>query len=110
MKRPDVGTMMKRACERHILIPAFNIAYLPMMRPVCKTLERLKTFGLAEAARPDVEKFGAKSFEAVAAEFRKEANPEFVALHLDHIPVIDEDRQRVEWEKLIQTGLDLGFE
>ena len=110
MKRPSVQVLMKRACERHVLIPAFNIAYLPMVRPVCKALERLNTFGLAEVARPDVEKFGAKSFEAVAKEFQKERNPEVVALHLDHTPVIDEDGQRVDWEKLIRLGLDLGFE
>ena len=110
MKRPSVAKIMQSACEKHVLIPAFNIAYLPMMRPVVRTLERLNTFGLAEVARPDVEKFGAKSFAAVVAEFRKEANPEFAALHLDHVPVIDEDGKRVDWEKVIREGLDLGFE
>jgi len=101
---------MQSAWEKHVLVPAFNIAYLPMMRPVARTLERLNTFGLAEVARPDVEKFGAGSYAAVVAEFRKEANPEFAALHLDHVPVIDEEGRRVDWEKLIREGLDLGFE
>jgi len=110
MKRPSVAKLMQSACEKHILIPAFNIAYLPMTRPVAETLERLGTFGLAEVAMPDVTRFGAKSFDAVAAEYRKEANPEFVALHLDHIPVIDEEHKRLDWEKLIRKGLDLGFE
>src|SRR3989304_3598843 len=105
MKRPHVSEMMRRACKSHILIPAFNIAHLPMMRSVVRTLERLNTFGLVEVARPDVEKFGAKSFEAVAEAYRKEANPEFVGLHLDHIPVVDENHQRVDWEALIQLGL-----
>jgi ketose-bisphosphate aldolase len=102
--------MMQSACEKQILIPAFNIAYLPMTRPVAQTLERLGTFGLAEVAMPDVTRFGAKSFDAVAAEYRKEANPEFVALHLDHVPVIDEEHKRLDWEKLIRKGLDLRFE
>jgi ketose-bisphosphate aldolase len=102
--------MMQAACEKRILIPAFNIAYLPMTRPVAQTLERLGTFGLAEVAMPDVTRFGAKSFDAVAAEYRKEANPEFVALHLDHVPVIDEEHKRLDWEKLIRKGLDLRFE
>ncbi|MGO8703027.1 MAG: class II fructose-bisphosphate aldolase [Candidatus Brocadiia bacterium] len=110
MKRPSVAEMMKSACEKRILIPAFNIAYLPMTRPVARTLERLGTFGLAEVAMPDVTRFGAKSFDAVAAEYRKEANPEFVALHLDHVPVIDEEHKRLDWEKLIRKGLDLRFE
>ena len=110
MKRPSVAEMMRSACEKQILIPAFNIAYLPMTQPVARTLERLGAFGLAEVAMPDVTRFGAKSFDAVAAEYRKEANPEFVALHLDHVPVIDEEHKRLDWEKLIRKGLGLGFE
>ena len=110
MKRAHVSQLMKRACEKGILIPAFNIAYLPMMKPVVKTLERIGTFGLAEVARPDVEKFGAKSLKAVAEEYRKDANVEFVGLHLDHVPVVDEEGKRVDWEKIIKEGLNLGFE
>ena len=110
MNRPHVSEIMKTACDRRILIPAFNIAYIPMMRPVVKALERSGTFGLVEVARPDVERFGAESFRAVAAAYRTEADPEFVGLHMDHIPVIDEDGRRVEWEPLIEEGLALGFE
>jgi len=102
--------MMQSACEKQILIPAFNIAYLPMTRPVARTLERLGTFGLIEAAMPDIKRFGAKSFEAVADEYRKEANPEFVALHLDHIPVIDEEHKRLDWESFIRKGVASGYE
>jgi ketose-bisphosphate aldolase len=102
--------MMQAACEKRILIPAFNIAYLPMTRPVAQTLERLGTFGLIEVAMPDITRFGAKSFEAVADEYRKEANPEFVALHLDHIPVIDEEHKRLDWESFIRKGVASGYE
>lgn len=110
MNRPHVSEMMRRACAKRILIPAFNIAYLPMMAPVADTLARLGAFGLAEVARPDVEKFGAESFSAIAEAYRKEANAEFVSLHLDHAPVVDEDGERVDWEPLIQEALDLGYE
>ena len=110
MNRPHVSELMRRACERHILIPAFNISYLPMVRAIALSLVRLNTFGLVEVARPDVEKFGAKSFEAVARAYREEANPEFVGLHLDHIPVVDEDGVRVDWQPLIRKGLELGYE
>jgi ketose-bisphosphate aldolase len=110
MKRPSVAKMMKSACEKQILIPAFNIAYLPMTRPVAQTLKRLGTFGLIEAAMPDITRFGAESFEAVAAEYRKEADPEFVALHLDHIPVIDEEHMRLDWESFIRKGVAAGYE
>ena len=110
MNRPHVQELMRRACARHILIPAFNIAYLPMVLPVAETLKRLNTFGLLEVARPDVAKFGAESFAAVAQAYREEADPEFVGLHLDHIPAIDEDGLDVDWAPLIQDGLDLGYE
>ena len=31
------------------------------------------------------------------------------ALHLDHVPVIDEENRRVDWKPIIQECLDLGF-
>lgn len=110
MKRPLVSQLMQKAREQHILTPAFNIAYLPMMKPVVRTLDRLRTFGLVEVARPDVEKFGAESFEAVAAAYRDEADPETVSLHLDHIPAVDEDGLRVDWAPLIERGIAAGYE
>jgi fructose/tagatose bisphosphate aldolase len=54
--------------------------------------------------------FGAKSAAAVAESFRREANPEFTALHLDHVAVVDAEGNRDDWERWIQEGLDLGFE
>jgi len=110
MKRPHVTVMMRRACERGVLIPAFNIAYLGMMTPVAQALKETEVFGLAEVARPDVEKFGAVSYEAVAAAYAREADPEYVGLHLDHTPVIDEDGRRVDWAPLIRQALALRFE
>ncbi len=110
MRRPHVSVMMRRAAERGILVPAFNIAYLPMMAPVAAALERLNTFGLTEVALPDITMFGAKSFKLVAEEYRRRANPEVVGLHLDHTPVIDQDNQRVDWEAIMREALGLGYE
>lgn len=110
MKRPHVSVMMRRAAERGILVPAFNIVYLPMMAPVARALARLNTFGLAEVSLPDVLMFGAKSFKAVAEEYRRLADPEVVGLHLDHAPVIDHDGKRVDWEAIITDALALGYE
>ena len=110
MDRPHVSEVMRRAAERGVVVPAFNIAYLPMMAPVAETLKRLGVFGLAEVALPDVKVFGAGSFEAVAEAYRRDADAEFVGLHLDHVPVIDEKGQRVDWERLIRQGLDAGYE
>jgi ketose-bisphosphate aldolase len=46
----------------------------------------------------------------VAEAFAREANKEVVALHLDHVPVVDEEHRRVDWEQIIRHGLELGYE
>jgi len=109
IEKTSVGEIMRRAYEKSILIPAFNVAYLPMIKPIVDTLNRMHTFGLVEVARPDVERFGAKSFQSVAEEYHSLGDRNFTRLHLDHIPVIDEEGKRVDWRSLIKTGLDLGY-
>jgi len=105
-----VNEIMRQAYKHRILIPAFNIAHLPMMKPVIETLEKYRTFGLVEVARADVQRFGAGSFQKVAQEYRALGDRTFTRLHLDHIPVIDENGETVEWEELIQAALDQGYD
>ena len=57
----NVKEYMRKAYEKGILIPAFNAAYHEMVQPICETLKRLKTYGLCEISRPDIEKFGIES-------------------------------------------------
>lgn len=101
---------MQKAYEKHILIPAFNIPYLPMVKPIIEALKTFNCFGFVEVSRPDIEKFGAKSFKDVAEEYKKCADRRYTRLHQDHIPVIDEDGQRVDWKSLIKEALDLNFD
>lgn len=101
---------MREAYQKGILIPAFNVAYVPMVRPIVDTLKATRTFGLVEVARPEVEKFGAQSFQRVAEEYYALADKRFSRLHLDHIPVIDEDGLRVNWESLIRAALELKYD
>ena len=102
--------MMLRAARKRIAVPAFNITHLPMMRPVAETLRRLDTFGLVGPSLMDVLYFQAKSFAAVAEAYRREADPKCVGLHLDHVPVIDENGEKVDWESLLREGMELGYE
>jgi ketose-bisphosphate aldolase len=108
--RTSVSEIMRRAYENGILVPAFNVAHLPMIKPILDTLRKMRTFALVEVARPDVERFGAKSFQSVAEEYGSLADKKFSRLHLDHIPVIDEDEKKVDWRSLIKMGLDLGYD
>lgn len=105
-----LNNIMHKAQERGIVIPAFNIAYLPMIEPIVFVLKDTKTFGLIEVARPDVEKFGAKSFADVVREYKRWADERYMCLHLDHVPVIDEDGKEVQWKELIEEGLLLGYD
>ena len=106
----SIKDIMRRAFQKGIVIPAFNVAYLPMTRPIVETLKELKAFGLVEVARPDVEKFGAKSLRAAAEEFQRLADLRYTRLHLDHTPVVDEDGLRVDWRAIIREGLSLGYQ
>jgi ketose-bisphosphate aldolase len=110
MESLNVSEIMKRAYNRRILVPAFNVAYLPMVKPIVETLVKYQTFGLVEVARLEVEKFQAKSFEAVAKEYSIYRKTKFTRLHQDHIPVIDEDGAKVDWKSLIQKGIDAGYD
>ena len=102
--------LMRKAAEVNVLVPAFNVAHLPMVEPIIDTVTELNTFALVEVARPDIEKFGARSFSAVAQEYHRLANREVTRLHLDHVPVIDEDGEQVDWEPMIAEALELGFD
>ncbi|MBN2323148.1 MAG: class II fructose-bisphosphate aldolase [Spirochaetes bacterium] len=105
-----VKTYMKRAYERGILVPAFNAAYPEMVKPICDALKRFKTFGMCEVARPDIEKFGAGGFDVIYREYHMHADPEYVSLHQDHVPVIDEDGEDVDYMTLLEQAIGLGFD
>lgn len=105
-----VRDYMRRAYERGVLIPAFNTAYPEMAKPICDTLKRLGTFGMLEISRPDIEKFGIKSFTAIFHEYKKYADPEYVSIHQDHVPVIDEDGLEVDYIALLNEALELGYD
>ena len=106
----SVLEIMRQAYRHGVLIPAFNVAHLPMIEPIVESLEKNRTFGLVEVARPDVEKFGAGSFQKVAQGYYALKERAFTRLHLDHVPVIDEDGKKVDWECLIKLGLELKFD
>ncbi len=91
------------------VILAFNIPYLPMMRPVIQAVADLDSFALVEVARLEWTKFESRSMAAVMEEFTRWNDPGHVRLHLDHIPVIDEDGQEVDYLAIIQEAIDLGY-
>lgn len=101
---------VKLALEHKTIVPAFNIPYLPMVKPVVQALVDENSIGMVQVARPEWEKFQSKSIEAVAEEYFQYCNPEHTLLHLDHVPVIDEDQQRVDYMPLLERAVKAGYQ
>ncbi len=104
------GELMRMAAEAGTAIPGFNIPYLPMLEAVVNAIKDCNSFGLVMVARLEWEKFESKSPEAVAEEYRKFASELHTRLHLDHVPVIDEDNRRVDYMDIIRRAISSGYE
>lgn len=110
MPERKIGQMMHRAHRLGLIIPAFNIPYLPMIEPVVQAVVDMDAFSLVEVARLEWTKFAAGGPAQVAQEFARWARPEYVRLHLDHIPVIDEDHLQVDYLPIVRQAIQLGYE
>lgn len=105
----DLKLIALKASKAGVALPAFNVPYLPMIEPVVRAVIDQNSFALIETARLEWFKFAAGGPEAVAQEFFRWQIPEHVRLHLDHIPVIDEDGQQVDYLAIIQQAISLGY-
>ena len=97
------------AWRAHTVVPAFNIPYLPMMEPIVRALRDTESFGLIAVARLEWIKFEAGSLEAVRDEYERVKDPRFIGLHLDHVPVVDEDNEEVDFEEAIRGAIRAGY-
>lgn len=108
----DLGTdqIVRNAWRLGLVVPGFNIPYLPMMAPVLQALQDCGSFGLVMVARLEWIKFASGSLRAIRDEYEKLKDPSHSRLHLDHVPVIDEDNLRVDYAEVIREALALGYE
>jgi len=102
--------VVRRALDHHTVIPAFNIPYLPMVKPVVQAVVDNNSLAMIQVARVEWEKFGSVSLEAVAEEYFKYKNDRHTLLHLDHTPVIDEDMKQVDYLPIIRRALKAGYQ
>lgn len=98
------------AYRKHLAIPAFNMPYLPMMAPVVRALRDTQCFGLITVARLEWVKFESGGLVAVREEYERLKDPRYTRLHLDHVPVVDEDQNRIDYLSVIKEAIDLGYE
>jgi ketose-bisphosphate aldolase len=108
----NVGTneLLQRAWRKKMIVPGFNIPYLPMLEPVVQALRDCNSFGLVMVARLEWMKFEARSLTAVAEEYHRVKDERYTRLHLDHVPVIDEDNLRVNYLPIIRNAISAGFQ
>src|SRR5690554_1650569 len=86
MEKASLKEIMKTASNKHLVIPAFNIPYLPMMEAIIEALKEIECFALIEVARPDINRFQARSFAAIKKEFDRCKDTSVARLHQDHVP------------------------
>lgn len=108
--RLTTSEIIKRACQTKTVVPGFNIPYLPMMEPVVRALRDANSFGLIMVARLEWVKFESGSLKAIRDEYLKCKDENHTRLHLDHVPVIDEDDLVVDYESVIKEAIELGYE
>ncbi len=101
---------MRAAASLGIAVPAFNIPYLPMVEPVIRAVVSQDAFALVEVARLEWTKFQAGSPSAVYEQYLRFADPDHTRIHLDHVPVVDEDGERVDYLSIITDALAVGYE
>ena len=104
------GDPVRAAASLGSAVPAFNIPYLPMVEPVVRAVVGEDAFALLEVARLEWTKFEAGSPRAVRAEYLAHADPDHTRLHLDHVPVIDEDGRNVDYLSIVAEAIEDGYD
>lgn len=102
--------IVRRAADLALVVPAFNVPYLPMIKPVIQAVVDANCFALVETARLEWIEFGSVGPAAVMQEFIKWETPDHVRIHLDHVPVIDEDGLDVDYLAIVEEALSLGYQ
>lgn len=106
----DAKITVRKALENGLVIPAFNIPYPPMLKAVAEAVRDEDSVAMIHVARLEWEKFESVSLENIAEEYAKYAVPGHTLLHLDHIPVIDEDHLEVDYLDLIRRAIRAGYQ
>ena len=102
--------IVRKALATGYVVPAFNIPHLPMLEPIAQAVADENSVGMIQVARLEWEKFESESLERVAEEYEKYKKPGYTLLHLDHVPVIDEDHLEVDYLAIIARAIKAGYQ
>lgn len=104
------NTMIKNAQKHGLVVPAFNIPHVPMIKPIIEAVRDEEAAALIQVARLEWKKMYSQSLEVIAEEFHKYVDEKHVHLHLDHVPVIDEDYEKVEYIPILERAIRAGYQ
>ena len=106
----DAKIVVRKALENKLVVPAFNIPHLPMVKPIVQAVVDENSVAMIQVARLEWEKFESESLERVAEEYEKYKKEGHTLLHLDHVPVIDEDHLEVDYLPIIERAIKAGYQ
>ncbi len=106
----DAAQSVKRARAAGEVIPSYNVPYPEMVEPVIRAIADEDSIGMVMVARIEWEKFGAISPETIAMEYHRYKDAGHTLLHLDHIPVIDEDGKLFDYMPVMERAIDCGYQ
>jgi Fructose/tagatose bisphosphate aldolase len=110
MATPSTRDIVLKAWKLGIVIPAYNVPHLPMMEPIVRAIRDCNSFGLIQVARLETVKFKAESFKTIHDLYEKHKDEKYTRLHLDHVPVIDEDGNNIDYLAEITDAMKVGYE
>jgi len=102
--------IMHTAFEKGTVVPAFNVHYLPMLKPIIEAVRDENSFALIQTCRPDWFNFNLKGLSEMHAEFKKYEQRSHVRLHLDNVSVIAENEKDVEYLPIIRDAMKIGYQ
>lgn len=102
--------VVRAAWEAGTVVPAFNVPHLPMLEPVVRAVIDQDAFALIETAHIEWQAFECYGPAAVQEAFARFGDPAYVRLHLDHVPVVDEDDVEVDYRAILHKAIDLGYD
>ncbi len=106
--------ILDEAYRNGILVPSLNIPHLPMMPAVVQACVDEQSMAFIAVSRVEWEKFEAGGIVDVKRAYDEAVTDtetrSYVRLHLDHVPVIDEDNLQVDYRSIISEAIDLGYD
>ena len=102
--------IVQNALKLGLVVPSFNVPYLPMVEPVIRAAVDTDSFALIATARLEWYKFEGQGLGPVFDAYKACEHPGYTRLHLDHVPVVDEDDVTVDYLGILKDAATMGYD